>query len=129
MGAVIGKRDTAEPAYKLLQSTPFEIRLYSPYLVAEVAMQGGGEFNILANYIGVFGNPANEGSQAMAMTAPVLKRVSMAMTAPVLQSGTKSGEKMAFVLPSEYTDLAQAPRPTDKRVTLRHVPEKVVAIR
>ncbi len=129
MGMVIGKRSTAEPAYKVLQSTPFEIRYYSSYLVAEVAMQGGGEFNILANYIGVFGNPANEGKQAMAMTAPVFKGVNMAMTAPVLQSGTNLGEKMAFVLPFEYTDLAQAPRPIDKRVTLRHVPEKVVAIR
>ena len=83
MGAVFGR--TAEPAYEILQSTPFEIRNYSSYLVAEVAMQGGEEFNILANYIGVFGDPANEGSQAMAMTAPVLKGVSMAMTAPVFQ--------------------------------------------
>ena len=129
MVTVSGKGGIAEPAYKLLQSTPFEIRRYSSYLVAEVAMQGGDEFNILAKYIGVFGDPANEGSQAMAMTAPVLEGVSMAMTAPVLQSGTKSGKKMAFVLPFEYTDLAQAPRPTDKRVTLRDVPEKVVAIR
>jgi hypothetical protein len=129
MGTVFGSEGISEPAYSILQSTPFEIRNYSSYLIAEVAMQGGGEFNILAKYIGVFGEPANEGSQAMAMTAPVLEGVSMAMTAPVLQSGTKSGEKMAFVLPFEYTDLAQAPRPTDNRVTLRDVPEKVVAIR
>ena len=85
MGTVIGKGGITEPAYKLLQSTPFEIRHYSSYLVAEVAIQGGGEFNILAKYIGVFGNPANEKSQKLAMTAPVLKGVSMAMTAPVFQ--------------------------------------------
>ena len=54
------------------------MRYYEPYLVAEVKMQPGDgkdnvSFGVLANYIGVFGTPANEGKRAMAMTAPVLQ--------------------------------------------------------
>ena len=134
MGIVFGYTGSEEPKFRLLQKEPFEIRSYPSYLVAEVTMQegdGNNGFRVLANYIGVFGTPQNEGGRAMAMTAPVIQTnagVSMAMTAPVLQTNV-GAKKMGFVLPFEYTELDQAPRPTDSRVTLRYVPERVVACR
>lgn len=119
----------------MLQSTPFEIRQYPPYLLAEVQMDSNGDgraFNALAKYIGVFGNPENEGKKPMAMTAPVtlsprvpLRGEKLAMTSPVVQSE----QHMGFVLPFEITKLSDAPKPTDSRVKLRAVPEKVIACR
>ena len=47
----------------------------------------------------------------------------MAMTAPVMQSE----QKMGFVLPFHLTKLEDAPKPIDKRIEVRLVPEKVVA--
>ena len=91
----------------------------------------GPAFRALAQYIGVFGQPANEGRQAMAMTAPVTMTPQkpagerMAMTAPVVQSE----QKMGFVLPFNYTRLEDAPKPINDKVKLRLVPEKVVACR
>jgi len=68
------------------------------------------------------------------MTAPVLvtpKAEPIAMTAPVLVTpGQSTGDTMAFVLPaSKYKTIDEAPAPTDPRVRLRQLPERLQASR
>ena len=63
----------------------------------------------------------------MAMTAPVLMvPEKIAMTAPVLSS---SSSVMSFVLPFHFKSLAEVPSPTDKRVRVRQIPSRIVAVR
>ena len=84
-------------------------------------------FRILARYIGVFGNPENKDTNKIAMTAPVLSKTSsskIAMTAPVL-----SNNDMSFVLPKKFKTKEDAPQPTDTRVELIDVPERMVAVK
>ncbi|MBN8649776.1 MAG: heme-binding protein [Caulobacterales bacterium] len=80
----------AEPIYFVEHKLgAFEIRNYSPYLVAEVSVSGTRDaainkgFRILASYI--FGE--NHNKSKIAMTAPVSQtentRQKIAMTAPV----------------------------------------------
>ncbi len=75
----------------------------------------------------VFGNPANEKNQAIAMTAPVITNGSggttIAMTAPVLSSSNL----MSFILPSSIQDVAQAPVPLNPLVALRQIPQRDIA--
>ena len=62
MGIVFGSTGTKEPAYKLLRSAPYEIRVYQPYFVAEVRASenaASDSFRVLAKYIGVYGEPEN----------------------------------------------------------------------
>ena len=85
-------------------------------------------FRILARYIGVFGNPENKDTNKIAMTAPVLSKTSsskIAMTAPVLSSAND----MRFVLPKKFKTKEDAPQPTDTRVELIDVPERMVAVK
>ena len=64
------------------------------------------------------------------MTAPVISYPNsperIAMTAPVVSKGAND---MAFVLPSKYKSKATAPQPTDPRVELVDVPERLVAVK
>ena len=87
-------------------------------------------FRILARYIGVFGNPENKDTNKIAMTAPVLSTKTssskIAMTAPVLSS---SANDMRFVLPKKFKTKEDAPQPTDTRVELIDVPERMVAVK
>jgi SOUL heme-binding protein len=123
-----------EPAYEVQRriSDAVEVRLYAPYVVAEVTVQGSAEaagnaaFPILAGYI--FGK--NQGERKLAMTAPVTQAaapVKMAMTAPVTQAAAADGHVVQFVLPREVT-LASAPVPLDPRVQVRQVPASRVAV-
>merc|ERR1712157_583634 len=88
--------------------TTYQIREYGTRFVAEVEYAGGDNntgkpFRALAKYIGVFGEAENEGSEAMAMTAPVAmerKGTSMAMTAPVAMENSDGGKRMKFFLPA-----------------------------
>jgi len=112
----------------------YEIRYYSQFFIAEVPMpsynDNGQSFQILAKYIGVFGNPANEKQVPMAMTAPVITQpMKMAMTAPVITSpsSSSSSESMSFVLPFEFTDMSEIPKPNDKRITIKHIPKRVLS--
>jgi len=130
------------------RAVDYEVRRYAPSIVAECNFgQGGwgkdddgGPFGVLARYIGVFGTPENawqsKGGTAepIAMTAPVIVSAPepIAMTAPVMVSAPEQGSAhtMAFVLPaSRFKTVAEAPRPTDPRVTLRQVPERLQAVR
>ncbi len=121
------------PKYQVIDSFgQVEIRQYSPYLVAETAVDGDLEtagnqgFRILAKYI--FGD--NQGEQKIAMTTPVsqerAKGTKIAMTAPVTQE--KAGDKyvLQFMMPSEYSR-AELPEPNDARITIREMPERSFA--
>jgi len=111
MGSVFGKETVKEPAFKTillrpeLAQTAYQIREYGTRFVAEVEYAGGDKktgtpFRALAKYIGVFGEAENEGSKAMAMTAPVAMGrnggkdtaagTPMAMTAPVAMEKSSS---------------------------------------
>ena len=135
---VFGKTNVEEPAFKLLfQNTKgfsYEIRQYGQRFAAETAMSTeNGAFNALARYIGVFGEAENEGSQSMAMTAPVVKEsqggTAMAMTAPVVKSeSAQGGEFMQFMLPAEYDSLDKIPKPTNPNVHIKVIPPAVGAI-
>ena len=60
MGIVFGITGSKEPTFQLLKSGKYEIRKYNPYFIAEVSCDNSNEeFQILAKYIGVWGNPEN----------------------------------------------------------------------
>ncbi|KAB8084318.1 hypothetical protein EE612_006850, partial [Oryza sativa] len=69
--------------------------------------------------------------ESIAMTAPVItsgEPEPVAMTAPVITAEERSQGKgqmtMQFLLPSKYSKVEEAPRPTDERVVLRQVGER-----
>jgi len=116
-----------EPAYTVVrQYQAFEVRQYTPYLVAEVnvpgpASEAGNQgFKILAAYI--FGK--NKGDRKIEMTAPVTQTPEprkIAMTAPVTQAASETGFIVQFTMPMEFT-LDTLPEPLDSRVKLRELP-------
>ena len=138
MGMVLGKIGVETHAFEVITAgTDYQIRRYSGGIIAETSSAGSSKeadsvgFRRLAKYIGVFGVPENaspEGApSAIAMTAPVMTTgaaAAIAMTAPVMSSD--GGNKMGFVMPSQYT-MATIPRPTDPAVTLRELPPRVCA--
>ena len=136
MGIVFGMTGTKEPTYSLLMkaSAGYEVRQYQKYFLAEVPHSkngNGDDFRALAKYIGVFGTPENEPKKPMAMTAPVLMDPSssgggqkMAMTAPVLQTD----KTMSFVLPFEFQDLKEIPKPSNSQVQIKEANERTVAV-
>ncbi len=121
-----------EPDYTIVQDLgDVEVRRYSPYVVAEVEVEGPAEkagnvaFPILAGYI--FGK--NKGARKLAMTAPVKQAampVKMEMTAPVQQRAAAGGYAVQFVLP-KGTTVTSAPEPEDARVHVREVPASELA--
>ena len=122
---------TEEPRFKLLENEgSFELREYSPYVVAETRVEAGFEdaggiaFQRLFRYIS--GN--NVGQREIAMTAPVTQSrgEKISMTAPVSQVADGTAYVVAFTLPSAYT-LATAPKPLDPAVQIREVPAQLVA--
>ncbi len=117
-----------EPTYEITKrlNEQVEVRLYAPYVVAEVVLNapeseaGSLAFPILAGYI--FGK--NKGERKLEMTAPVTQSaepLKLAMTAPVTQDAVAGGTRVQFVLPKGVT-LATAPEPLDARVRLREEP-------
>ena len=132
MGIVFGVTGTKEPTYTIISNAEgYQLRAYQSYFIAEVpsAQQNGDDFRTLAKYIGVFGTPENILQRPIDMTAPVLLdpniNKKLAMTSPVI-SGDK---KMAFVLPFDFKDLAEIPKPTNERVKIKSIPEKLVAVK
>jgi hypothetical protein len=75
----------------------------------------------------VFGTPANQKSEAIAMTAPVITNspdsTTIAMTAPVLSTSNV----MSFILPSSIQNVAEAPVPSNPQVNLRQLPQRDLA--
>lgn len=128
---------TEEPKFKLLEkSDAFELREYTPIIVAEVLVEGDLDeatsqgFRLIADYI--FGNNrAQSGTgKKIAMTAPVTvepKPEKIAMTVPVtVQKGAEKW-RVYFVMPSEYT-LKTLPTPNNPKVMLREMPARKVAV-
>jgi hypothetical protein len=120
-----------EPGFKVLEKDgSFELREYSPYVVAETRVEagfddaGGVAFQRLFRYIS--GN--NVAQQKIAMTAPVSQSrgEKIAMTAPVSQVADGRAFVVAFTLPSTYS-LATAPKPLDPTVQIREQPGQLVA--
>jgi hypothetical protein len=128
-----------EPKYTLMEKyEAFEIRKYSPYLVAQTEVsgtfdeRGGKAFRILIKYI----SGENQQQSNIKMTAPVIQENSdeegqkISMTAPVIQEKGKEDSNSAiisFVMPESFT-LDTLPSPLDNRITLREIPAKTVAV-
>jgi hypothetical protein len=133
MGIVLGKVDVECAKYSVVKTLgeAVELRRYASCVAVETPcarMDGrDGAFSRLAQYIGVFGTPANQASQAIAMTAPVITNgsgsIAVAMTAPVLSSSNL----MSFILPSSIRDVSEAPVPLHPQVSLRQIPERNIA--
>lgn len=100
------------------RDSPFELRLYQPYLAAEVTLRGNPDtalrkgFQTLAGFI--FGE--NEGRAKVAMTAPVTREpAKIAMTAPVTREGSGDAWTIRFMMPSDYTK-ATLPQPKNGNI-------------
>jgi hypothetical protein len=126
-----------EPTYELVSSYPeFELRRYSPHLVAEMEVSGDFDavgstaFRVLADYI--FGN--NRVSERIEMTAPVTQRASegetIGMTAPVTQRSAEGGDRyiVSFVMPARF-NLDTLPEPVDGRIRIREEAGRLMAAR
>lgn len=128
-----------EPNYLVLeQSDAFELRAYSPKIVAETWVSGdlddasNAGFKLIADYI--FGNntTVTGGNEEISMTAPVTmeaekKSEKISMTAPVTMEQAGGKWRMYFVMPSEYT-METLPKPNNPAVTLRELPSTNYAV-
>lgn len=123
-----------EPLYSVeRQEEGYEVRRYQPYVVAEYRTgaefdrAGYEAFRPLADFIG----GDNDGGTTIPMTAPVEQQSGMEipMTAPVTQQANgDQGYTISFVMPADMT-LATTPQPKDPRISLRQVPERLLAVR
>jgi len=131
--SILGIQSEEGPKYKVLhRGANYEIRQYSPYIVAETRVEGnyddssGDAFRILAGYI--FGK--NKGNKKLSMTAPIESKQEpskIAMTSPVTINQSGNNFTMSFSMPSKYT-LKELPEPLDGRIKFREIKEKVVAV-
>ena len=118
---------TEEPSYTVIeQSGDFELRMYSPMIVAETQVSGpmddasSAGFRLIADYI--FGNNTSRagGNEKISMTAPVTmepKPEKISMTVPVSMEQTGEQWRVHFVMPSQYT-LDSLPTPNNSAVRL-----------
>jgi hypothetical protein len=94
-----------------------EMRNYGKLIIAEVDGYGDGKFNLLFRYIS--GN--NTTRTNVEMTAHVISK-NIEMNALVLSEN----ESIEFVMPEGYS-LENTPKPNDKRVKIKQIPERYVA--
>ena len=127
---------TEEAEFTLIhKENNFEIREYSPRIIAQVSVSGNfndsssAGFKSLADYI--FGNNViNDKSQKIAMTAPVVAEPTsekITMTAPVLAEGKNSEWLISFVMPKEYS-MESLPKPNNSAVVLIERPKEKYAV-
>lgn len=140
MSSIFGKQTVAEPPYDILLErkhvdTSYEIRKYGKRFAATCAYaENGGDdmnspFRTLARYIGVFGQAQNEGNRKISMTAPVVTSgTKIDMTAPVVTESIGSQKVMKFMLPAEYNDLSEIPKPIDPSVHIEEIPTQTGAV-
>jgi uncharacterized protein (DUF1499 family) len=120
-----------EPDYEVTaEREEYEIRRYSPYVVAETVVQaefddaGNQAFRRLYGYISGKNRQTGSGGEPekIEMTIPVVT------TMPLVEAGDTASYTYYFVMPSSYT-LDTLPSPNDPRITVRQVPERIVAVR
>ena len=127
---------TEEAEFTLIhKENNFEIREYSPRIIAQVSVSGNfndsssAGFKSLADYI--FGNNAiNDKSQKIAMTSPVVAEPTsekITITAPVLAEGKNSEWLISFVMPKEYS-MESLPKPNNSAVVLIERPKEKYAV-
>jgi hypothetical protein len=122
------------PKYRVLeQEGAYELREYSPYLLAETEVEAGfmNAGNIAFGRLFRYISGANSAQTEIAMTAPVEQRErgtgeKIAMTAPVEQSCDEGVYRVGFVVPSKFTR-ETVPKPLDPRVSIREVGARKVA--
>lgn len=118
------------------KSDSFELRAYSPKILAETLVSGSLDeassagFRLIADYIFGSNTSTVSGNQQISMTTPVTitpKSEKISMTSPV--SIEQSGEQwlIHFVMPSQY-NLVTLPKPNNPAVTLREVPASNYAV-
>ena len=134
--SVFGIESVEEAPYQTVrQDKPFEIRDYSPVVVAQTRVNadfkeaGNKAFRRLFAYI----SGDNEAQQKIAMTAPVIAEPTtnesgekIAMTAPVTAQKQDGSWLYRFVLPESYS-LDTAPKPLDPEVSIAETDHKRVA--
>ena len=122
---------TEEQKYIVERKFPkFEVRRYEACVFADVTISGNFEsagnkgFGPLIGYIS--GN--NKPNSKIEMTAPVVQEPvsKIAMTSPVIQEASKDSQIVSFVMPAGMT-IADMPLPTNSKVSLRQMPEQLVA--
>ncbi|MEY3337932.1 MAG: hypothetical protein RL245_924 [Pseudomonadota bacterium] len=123
------------PEYRVIeQEGAYELREYSPYLIAETEVESGFmnagnvAFGRLFRYI----SGANTSQTEIAMTAPVEQAreaggQKIAMTAPVEQASVDGVYRVGFVVPRKF-NRETVPKPVDSRITIREVPARTVAV-
>lgn len=135
--SVVGKSDVENAPYTLLKSDinqNIEVRNYDSMVLVSTNMLTEGEntaFRKLFGYI----TGDNEGSNDIAMTAPVImsdndsarKGAEISMTAPVFMSENTDNSVMSFVMPKDFT-LASTPKPTNPDVWVSEVQDYKVAV-
>jgi len=132
---IIGAIDTMaieEAKYKVLEkNNRFEIRDYTPHILAETIVEGDLEgagnkaFNRLFRYI----SGENRSRTKVEMTAPVSQQSmgeKIKMTAPVGQRRVQEKWAVSFMMPASYT-IETLPEPEDRNITLRQVPARRMA--
>jgi len=133
LGVVHRTMATEEARYEVVRKDgSFELRDYSPQLLAEILMSGSIEdagdraFRPLFDFI----SGGNESMSDIAMTAPVELKAAgeeIAMTAPVGQENRGSNQwAISFMMPDNYT-IDTLPRPTNPDVKIREVPARRIA--
>lgn len=109
---------TQEQKYVVEKAFPkFEIRRYEPCVLADVSVatsfQSAGNiaFGSLIGYISGSNQPSAK----------------IAMTSPVIQEPSKGSQIFSFVMPDGMT-MDDMPLPTNSKVSLRQMPEQLVAV-
>lgn len=123
------------PEYRVIeQDGAYELREYSPYLIAETEVEAGfmNAGNIAFGRLFRYISGANTSQTEIAMTAPVeqsreSRGQKIAMTAPVEQANVDGVYRVGFVVPRKFTR-ESVPKPTDPRVSIREVPARTVAV-
>jgi effector-binding domain-containing protein len=128
---------TEEQKYVVEKTFPnFEIRRYEACVLADVKVStdfqsaGSIAFRSLIGYI----SGSNEPNTEIAMTSPMIQETNadaastkIAMTSPVIQETSKDSQIVSFVMPAGMT-MANMPLPTNSKVSLRQMPEQLVAV-
>ena len=128
---------TEEQKYTVERKFPkFEVRRYEACVFADVTVSanfqaaGSIAFRSLIGYI----SGSNQPNKKISMTSPVIQEskskdsaTKIAMTSPVIQESSNELQIVSFVMPAGMT-LDDLPLPTNSQVTLRQMPEQLIAV-